>query len=1819
MSLQNPGTPYIGGNLINGIDGIVQTTDDHNSSTGIRRWRKSVYGTDLTDWDYGNHPSHNGKNIIHLSFLAPGEDLHGGDSTWDYDKTQWEFDDTNSTPPKIPGSLQGIRGGGVFTKSSGSFANIGSTNAYYNKGIAMEQSESSASTQHGGTTKIQGVDMWGYDSRYESRHDNQWKPWVKADGTTDTAIESFITALTRGGQKFKFTDDPDETIYTIQRVKEKRIYNHTPWRKMYKHDGSGAIVGTGDSVEEAAITWRDSATSVSVYDEDKAQDWMDRVVNFGKANNRRVCYIIHLEDPAPNQAFPTTPGNFDPTGGTLLNSVDVSTIEFIYEDFNLLDGSVSENPAIWETKPKENTGLDIYYETNQAYPIALTEEKQELFAPNGCKMSFPEDTRPLSGTWSGGSPRVLTNDITVNWNGEEIVFSEELVKYWDNDGTIEQLDYIGLKIRFTRDDDSYTTGVVTAFDNSGSGVTGVHIETTTEIGLSWYNCLTFGNGIESNRIRDDFNAMTLSNGVRANATLDKAYKEEHRKSGLIYSGLYNSTSGVNNLNQFIAAEKITKDLNPTYGSVQKLFSRRISLIAFCEDRVVGIIANKNALYNADGNPQVVATNAVLGDANPFVGDFGISKNPESFAKESYRAYFTDKQRGAVLRLSKDGLTPISDAGMHDYFRDNLKTAEKLIGTYDDYKKDYNLTLVIAGFLPENVVSNNEFEEGSGVNQAYPNNTEYITNGNFANGNNIMNPSPPTNVASNTDLNSITTITNWPGINVGGIVPQVQYQAPDPPTATPGAGAVFGRDIANPINVWTWGGNATPFTNANIGTPGASNVIKTESGETVSGAGNIYWLQGGSAHPYHQRLLWRQTNDWLEFDLDKLPSTNGIGDNVPTTDNANGDSVADLGGKDNTFYNGEEIRIKFKVKQSDTSNSWSNAPTMSVSLYDGPVDNSGNLVLGGTGLNSKLQKITTGNLPYENIKNDAVSSTFSVNLSGNASTGSSNITPPLSPTTEWTPGFTSLNPYTFPTLNVGDYEERWFWVYYKICDGTTNEGVVINDLRVKLEVAENDVKFATDEFIIERVYQLQVPEYEGVGIGSVTAEVLAVEPVPPSNVPAWAEVEHTAVNGWSASNSNLILNDFAVGEYGPDTGSGTLTGTAPNEYIVGTPNALTTYNKHADGTHPENGRLEISSGSADLTQDITSNPLVAGNWYEVILMGVTGTGNILVRNALDPSSTSGSTLPGHLGVVGTSVDEIIFDTQGHPTATDHDWKVRWQQYSSSNELKLLFNSFIGTIDRIEFADISGVATGGGANDWSLGGNDPIHHYYSPRKVLRYHNNAIRWGYDSNNDGTVDVGGDDGQPAYQNHSSWALPVTNDGYELRFQISLFNSGVDAGSLQGYVTGPFEAIDTGHTYGFKFDGITQGGYYKVTGNLDGTTNPTIERTLSDYVTLAGSTGTITADIKSETTAGPGHADKVLFRPTDGSFFKGQILSVSLKDITNYFTSASVGGWTFVGFDPGVENYITWDGTSENISFTNAPVGTSIQQALPNTNFVNGATVEFSFDADITYPGSISGYFYNGSGEGFTFGPITGGDGYNGTHVIGGNPVTGTTALLATQLEVLETSILRETLVIHVNTEPVNGTIDNFALYRIYPEITPSTVTYSEDTKGWVSFKSFIPESGLSLSKDYYTMKDGKLWQHHSNEIRNWFYGEKDENDNPITAESTITAMLNAEPSLIKIFNTLNYEGSQSKINLHDTQDVFDANGNTVTLSNAEIYNLKAKDGWYVENIITDKQSGSIQEFVEKEGKWFNYIKGTGMTETTLPSTADLSFQGLGMVSNTI
>ena len=420
--------------------------------------------------------------------------------------------------------------------------------------------------------------------------------------------QEFVKKL-KVGSRFRFSGDVSEKTYKITKIRNERRWNHTAYPMYIYSNGLTAIVAqsaTGTFRRMAdldtsldisfqpsevinpstrEITTSTSFSSSSTISPSFALD--SEKDRFGLATNRRLTWTIEIEE------GPGFDGNYDPLNTTNAISnekMDEDTpqfIEFVEPSLDDKNQLVSNNPAIFETQPKTDEGLDIYYEAS---------------------------------------------------------------------------DFIS---------------------------TGNHNFTHE---LPWFNCYSFGNGVESNRIKDDFNQVFVDKNPRASASLQGEYEEERRKYGLIYSGLYNSTSGFNETNQFIQAEKITKDINPEYGSIQKLHARNSDLLALCEDKILKIQANKDALFNADGNINVTASSNVLGQAIPFAGDYGISQNPESFASQNYRAYFADKQRGAVLRLSMDGLTPISDAGMSDWFKDNLKPSTSIIGSYDNSKKEYNITL-----------------------------------------------------------------------------------------------------------------------------------------------------------------------------------------------------------------------------------------------------------------------------------------------------------------------------------------------------------------------------------------------------------------------------------------------------------------------------------------------------------------------------------------------------------------------------------------------------------------------------------------------------------------------------------------------------------------------------------------------------------------------------------------------------------------------------------------------------------------------------------------------------------------------------------------------------------------------------------------------------------------------------------------------------------------------------------------------------------------------------------------------------------------------
>ena len=215
--------------------------------------------------------------------------------------------------------------------------------------------------------------------------------------------------------------------------------------------------------------------------------------------------------------------------------------------------------------------------------------------------------------------------------------------------------------------------------------------TSAIIEVDFFNCYVQGNGAESYRVRDTFNSNSLNIDLRPSTTSIEGYQEVRRYADLTYSAPYNENANLNGLNEFnLSLANYKEDMDKKYGFIQKLYSRDTDLLVFQEDKVSKVLFGKDLLLNADGSSNLSSIEDVLGQQIMYLGEYGISRNPESFTFDGGNIYFTDSKRGAVLRLGNNGLNKISSFGMSSWFRDKFRDNidSKKIGGFDPYNNQY---------------------------------------------------------------------------------------------------------------------------------------------------------------------------------------------------------------------------------------------------------------------------------------------------------------------------------------------------------------------------------------------------------------------------------------------------------------------------------------------------------------------------------------------------------------------------------------------------------------------------------------------------------------------------------------------------------------------------------------------------------------------------------------------------------------------------------------------------------------------------------------------------------------------------------------------------------------------------------------------------------------------------------------------------------------------------------------------------------------------------------------------------------------------------
>lgn len=224
------------------------------------------------------------------------------------------------------------------------------------------------------------------------------------------------------------------------------------------------------------------------------------------------------------------------------------------------------------------------------------------------------------------------------------------------------------------------------------------------VDLNFFNCFTFGNGVESYKINDSLIGAPFYLGSRVTAVSQEEFKKADRYAGLTYSGIYNSETNLNKLNEFNLALSNWKDCEKSFGPINKLFARKTDLLVLQEDKISYVLAGKNLLSDAAAGGAITSIPEVLGTQMARVENYGISNNPESFASRGSEVFFTDSKRNAVLNLkgssganaqsyAGEELAVISNLGLKNWFRDEFKSTfnNQKVGGFDPYMNEYVLS------------------------------------------------------------------------------------------------------------------------------------------------------------------------------------------------------------------------------------------------------------------------------------------------------------------------------------------------------------------------------------------------------------------------------------------------------------------------------------------------------------------------------------------------------------------------------------------------------------------------------------------------------------------------------------------------------------------------------------------------------------------------------------------------------------------------------------------------------------------------------------------------------------------------------------------------------------------------------------------------------------------------------------------------------------------------------------------------------------------------------------------------------------------------
>ena len=186
--------------------------------------------------------------------------------------------------------------------------------------------------------------------------------WSVGDSTnSNQSDQAGFVGKIRAGSKFRMGGDLNKT-YTITSFTTERLYNFRATLPEPYLTGNGSVHLSEEDWSKA----------------DWTKDW-------GRAINRRLAFHI---------VYTIDGDNLDDDlylndDVVLAHATKAADFQFI-EPFDTDEVvPISRNPAVFETEPKEDSDLDIYYEASSRIPTSITSGNGNMLIPIGATMRIP--------------------------------------------------------------------------------------------------------------------------------------------------------------------------------------------------------------------------------------------------------------------------------------------------------------------------------------------------------------------------------------------------------------------------------------------------------------------------------------------------------------------------------------------------------------------------------------------------------------------------------------------------------------------------------------------------------------------------------------------------------------------------------------------------------------------------------------------------------------------------------------------------------------------------------------------------------------------------------------------------------------------------------------------------------------------------------------------------------------------------------------------------------------------------------------------------------------------------------------------------------------------------------------------------------------------------------------------------------------------------------------------------------------------------------------------------------------------------------------